>query len=89
MEVLWTNKAIENLDAIAEHIAKVHLDAAVRMIGAIHKAVERLSSFPDSGRQTSIEGVRELVVSSLILRYSKTPHTIVILRVFHARQHRL
>ncbi|MFD0893185.1 type II toxin-antitoxin system RelE/ParE family toxin [Luteolibacter ambystomatis] len=48
-EVIWTEPALADLDAIAEYIALDKLDAARRFVKRVFKRVEQLASFPEAG----------------------------------------
>ena len=49
-EVIWTEPALQELDAIAEYIALDNPAAASYLVKAIFDKIERLASFPKSGR---------------------------------------
>ena len=47
--LIWTEPALNDLEAIAEYIALDKPDAARRFVQRVFQAVERLESFPKSG----------------------------------------
>ena len=47
--LIWTEPALNDLDAIADYIALDKPDAARRYVQRIFQAVERLALFPKSG----------------------------------------
>jgi toxin ParE1/3/4 len=47
--VVWTEPALNDLEAIAEYIALDKPDAARRYVHRVFQAVERLARFPKSG----------------------------------------
>ena len=49
-EVIWTEPALQELDAIAEYIALYNPAAASNLVKAVFDNTERLASFPKSGR---------------------------------------
>ena len=49
--LIWTEPAVQDLDEIAEYIALDDFSAAKRLVEKIFERVERLESFPKSGRQ--------------------------------------
>lgn len=49
-EVIWTEPALQELDAIAEYIALDNLAAASDLVKAVFDKTERLENFPKSGR---------------------------------------
>ncbi len=86
MRVRWLRKALANLNAEAEYIARDNPDAAVRVVGAITAAVDHLAKHPAMGRAGRVPGTRELVVPNLpyIIPYRVRGEAVEILRVFHA-----
>ena len=49
-EVIWTDPALQELDAIAEYIALDNPAAASDLVKAVFDKTERLENFPKSGR---------------------------------------
>ena len=47
--LIWTDPALNDLEAIAEYIALDKPDAAQRYIQRVFSAIERLARFPKSG----------------------------------------
>jgi len=86
VRVRWLRKALANLNAEAEYIARDNPDAAVRVVGAITAAVDHLAKHPAMGRAGRVPGTRELVVPNLpyIIPYRVRGEAVEILRVFHA-----
>jgi len=85
VRVEWLRAAINNLDALAEYIARDKPAAAERTVAAIRSAVEDLERFPSSGRPGRISGTRELVVSGTpyIVPYRVRGDVVQLIRVFH------
>ena len=50
-QVIWTEPALSDLDAIAEYIALDKPSAAINLVKKIFSSTERLEQFPESGRQ--------------------------------------
>jgi toxin ParE1/3/4 len=86
VRVEWLRAAINNLDALAEYIARDNLSAAERTVATIRSAVENLERTPSSGRPGRISGTRELVVSGTpyIVPYRVRSDVVQLIRVFHA-----
>ena len=86
MRVEWLRAALNNLNALAEYIARDNPVAADKTVTAIRSAVETLERFPASGRPGRISGTRELVVSGTpyIVPYRVRGHVVQLIRVFHA-----
>lgn len=85
MQVRWLRRALENLEAEADFIARDNPDAASRMVTLITEAVSHLGSHPAMGRAGRVPGTRELVVSGTLylIPYRVRGQTVQILRVFH------
>ena len=86
MRVRWLTRALRNLHAEAEYIARDKPLAAARVVQAIFDAVDRLQDFPAMGRPGRVAGTRELVIpgTPYIIPYRVRREEIEILRVFHA-----
>ena len=86
MRVEWLRAALNNLDALAEYIARDNPAAAEKTVAAIRLAVENLDRFPSLGRPGRISGTRELVVSGTpyIVPYRVRGELVQLIRVFHA-----
>ena len=67
MTVLWTHKAYDDLDGMADYLAGLSDEAAERTIDRIQKAVLLLGEFPNMGAKVDETGLRKLVVSELPL----------------------
>ena len=50
-QVIWTEPALSDLDAIAEYIALDKPSAAVRLVQKVFFSTDRLEQFPESGRK--------------------------------------
>ena len=50
-QVIWTDPALSDLDAIAEYIALDKPSAAVNLVKKIFSSTDRLEQFPESGRK--------------------------------------
>lgn len=85
MPVRWLARALANLDAEAEYIARDKPLAAANLVQTIRNSVEKLQHYPAMGRPGRVAGTRELVVvgTPYIIPYRVRDETIEILRVFH------
>ena len=50
-QVIWTEPALSDLNAIAEYIALDKPSAAVRLVQKVFSSTDRLEQFPESGRK--------------------------------------
>ena len=83
-EVIWTEPALLELDAIAEYIALDNPDAASNLVKDIFDKTGRLESFPESGRmppELPDSVYRELVVPPCRIFYRQEQQQVFILYV--------
>jgi toxin ParE1/3/4 len=87
--IVWTEQATQQLDQVRDYIAlsnseKVAAQVAVRIV----ISVQRLTTFPMSGRAGRVRGTRELVISNspFIAAYGIENERIVILAIYYGAQ---
>jgi toxin ParE1/3/4 len=85
MHLLWTWKAIGDLQEAGQYIASDNREAARRMAIRVQEAVEYLIEQPNMGRPGRLIGTRELVVSGtpFIVVYWVRGSAVQVLRVLH------
>lgn len=88
MKVRWSPTAVSDLKAIRTYIANDNPTAARKIARRIQESVNRLVSFPLSGRIGRVQGTRELVVpgTSYIAAYRIQGEEVQIAAVLHGRQ---
>ena len=85
--ILWSPQALHDLESIREYIARdstLYADLVVRRIVA---GVDRLASFPESGRVVPERGdpkIREVIVKPYRIVYRRQSAEIEIVTVFRA-----
>ena len=86
MRILWTNRARRQLSAIVNYILLDNPSAAEHVYEAINHSVDRLATFPETGRPGRVSGTRELVIPGLpyIIPYRLQGQMVEILAIFHA-----
>jgi toxin ParE1/3/4 len=86
LEIRWLKRALANVGAEAEYIARDNPAAARRIVRAVEQAVELLARYPALGRPGRVAGTRELVVpgTPYIIPYRVREGRVEVLRVFHA-----
>lgn len=87
--LIWSPSAKYDLKDIALFIAEDYPSAAIRFTNQIFQVVERLISFPESGRmvpELADPVIREVIFKSyrIIYTVNKTNQTVEIARVWHA-----
>lgn len=83
-EVIWTEPALQELDALAEYIALDNPAAASHLVQDVFDKIERLEDFPQSGRtapELPNSVYRELVVSPCRIFYREDEKRVLVLYV--------
>lgn len=91
MRVRWTATARSDLVRLHEFLASVNRPAAVRTVQALRAAPAQLLDHPRLGPRLdefAPREVRRLFVGDYELRYEITGGTIIVLRLWHAREDR-
>jgi len=82
-EVVWTDRALANIEAIAAYIYPFNAIAAQRMALRLMAAGDALKSEPERGRPIA-RGRRELtIVPPYLIRYRVLSDRVLILEVRH------
>ena len=81
-EVIWTEPALANLEAIRVYIEQFNPRAARQLADALIEAGSNFALFPQQGRPVPGTEMRELVTSfPYIIRYQVVGDVVVILRI--------
>ena len=88
MKVVWTRRAIRQLAALRNYIAKESEQNATRVAQRILGAVELLRQQPEIGRPGRIPGTRELVVQDtrFLIPYRVKKGRLELIAVFEGHQ---
>lgn len=85
MRIIWTPAALQNLKSIRRYLLQ---EADVETMASealrILDSLERLRSFPESGRPGRVSGTREIVASPYIIPYRVVDNRVQVLNVFHS-----
>ena len=85
--IKWSTLSLKDLAEIKFYIASDKPSAASKKAKLIRQAVEKLSLFPFSEKQSvEIPTAREIVVASYRIFYRYHSEQIEILRIYHARR---
>ena len=87
VEIRWTRQAADDLEAITKFIAADSPHYARLFAVDVLSAVERLGSFPRSGRVVPEVGkpaIREIPLGNYRIIYRARKGTVEILTVYHA-----
>jgi plasmid stabilization system protein ParE len=85
-EVRWTLQAADDLEAIAERIAQDSPHYASLFVMDVLAAVDRVASFPQSGRlvpETRDPSLRETVLGNYRIIYRVRAELVEVLTVYH------
>jgi len=88
-QVIWTEPALSDLNAIAEYIALDKPSAAVNLVQKVFSSTDRLEQFPESGRKPSeLKKSRylEIIVSPCRIFYRIEDDKVYILYVMRSER---
>ena len=88
-EVIWTETALQDLDAIAEYIALDNPAAAISLVQQVFDKTERLENFTQSGRippELPNSVYREVVVPPCRIFYREDEQRVLILYVMREKR---
>lgn len=91
MKLVWTQKALSDLERLYKFLAPVNQSAAARAVQALVNAPQRLIASPRIGEQLDEfmpREVRRILVGRYEQRYEIKDGTIYILRLWHMREDR-
>lgn len=89
MKIVYRREAFADLDHHFTYIAQDRPRAARHVVERVRSAIERLETFPYSGRQGEVDGTFELVVPGLpFIAVYRVTDRVEIIAVFHAAQKR-
>ena len=90
MTVIWSQKAFEDIDGIADYLASQSSEAAENTINRIQEAVLMLADFLNMGTKVDETGLRRQVISgtSYVIFYRVLTEHVSIRAIFHTSQRR-
>ena len=86
-EIIWTEQALDDIDAIASYIARDSLYYAKIHTQRIFEAVRRLESFPKSGRvvpELNDPQIREVILGNYRIIYRHRSNLVEIITIHHS-----
>ena len=82
-KIVWTDAAVEHLEAIVTYISVYDAAAAARLAERLLDLADSLADFPHRGRDAG-RGLREMsIVWPYVVRYEVEGDTVYILRIRH------
>jgi addiction module RelE/StbE family toxin len=92
VKLVYSERAVSDLTRVREFIKQHNPSAAARIASELVAKVEHLRRFPLIGKLVDESPeplqIRDLVVSDYIVRYLPTESIVIVLRVWHHREHR-
>ena len=88
-EVIWTEPALDDLDAIADYIALDKPGAAKHLVQQVFARVEQLKIFPMSGgkpRELAGTPYRQLVIKPVRIFYRMSAEKVYLVYVMRGEQ---
>jgi len=85
-KVIWSPTAIEDVDSIAEYIARDSIDQASLFVIRLIGVTDRLQDFPSSGRiipEIGNPGCREIIYGSYRIMYRVYEDAVWITGIVH------
>jgi len=89
VEIVWTEPALSDLDAIADYIALENHIAAQKLVRRFFRHVEQLKDHPDSGsKPVELEGrnYRQIIEPPCRVFYRHDDRRVYILHVMRSEQ---
>lgn len=89
VEIVWTEPALSDLDAIADYIALDNPEDARRLVGRVFRHVEQLAQHPESGsKPQELKGwrYRQIVEPPCRVFYRHDGNMVYILYVMRAER---
>lgn len=87
LPLIWSEKALDELEALTTYIARFNEPAALAMQERIERSVLPARTYPEMFRAGRVSGTREVVAHpNYIVVYTIREGTIFVLSVIHARQ---
>jgi addiction module RelE/StbE family toxin len=92
VKLIYSERAVSDLARLRDFISQYNPSAAARIADELVTKVLHLRRFPLIGRlvdeSPEPRQIRDLVVSDYIVRYLPTDNAIIVLRIWHHREHR-
>ena len=85
-KVIWAPSALDDIDAIAEYIARDSIDRAALFVTRLFEITDRLQEFPLSGRvipEIGEQSCREIIYGSYRIMYRVDDNDVWITGIVH------
>ncbi len=88
-EIVWSEPALADLDAIADYIALENVEAARTLVRQVFQHIEQLAVFPESGVKPPELGntrYRQIIESPCRIFYRYDGNSVIILHVMRSER---
>ena len=94
MDLIWLPEARDDIERLFNFLLEVNPAAAQRAVRLIQSGAQRLLDYPQIGQPMDDDsGRREFYLpfgaGSYVLRYRMDGQSVVVIRVWHGREHRV
>ena len=87
ISVLWNEKAIEDYEAILDHIYEdAGEEKETEFMAMFENKIALICEFPDIGKNGLVENTREFLTNGYRIVYQSTEKELRILRIVHYRR---
>ena len=89
-KVIWAPSALEDIESIAEYIARDSVGRAALLVTRLTEATDRLQEFPLSGRvipEIGNESCREIIYGTYRIMYRLENDEVWITGIVHGARH--
>jgi plasmid stabilization system protein ParE len=86
-QLIWSPRALNDLEAIRDHIARDSIAYADLVLARLLVAPQRLVSFPESGRMVpefGLPNLREIVLRPFRIVYRLRGDIVEVVTIFHS-----
>jgi len=88
-QIVWSESALDDLEAIAEYVAESSVDSAKKVVTKVRDATHRLEQFPHLGMvvpELEDASLRQSLVLQYRIIYQVEDERLVVLSVIHTRR---
>lgn len=85
--ITWSSQALDDLEAIAAYVRRDSIQYASMLLSKLIGAVERLGTYPFSGRsvpECADASLREVICGAYRIVYRLQGHEVTVITVHHA-----
>lgn len=91
-QIVWSESALEDLEAIAEYVAESSVSSAKKVVTKVRDATRKLEQFPHLGMIVPELGdptIRQSLVLQYRIIYQVENDRLVVLSIIHTRRQRV